>query len=137
MISVYENPGVFFCIMPKNDLGISPAFIIQFLRSLLSPELYDKYRKKGVLYYLLGFCLSFPVSGSLLDGRLDSGLDSRLSGLDSGLDGGLDGSAFSVNGSGPSFTLNMVPTKRTTKINTNRVIARALNTFERSIGDIQ
>jgi hypothetical protein len=22
MISVYENPGVFFCIMPKNDLGV-------------------------------------------------------------------------------------------------------------------
>ena len=71
---------------------------------------------------------------SWLDSGLDSGLDSRL---DSGLDGGLDGSVFSVNGSGPSFTLNIVPTKRTTKINTNRVIARALNTFERSIGDIQ
>jgi hypothetical protein len=94
--------------------------------------LYDKYRRKGVLYYLLGFCLSFPVSGSLLDGELDNRLDS---GLDGGLDVGvLDGVA---NGSGPSFTLNIVPTKRTTKINTNRVIARALNTFERSIGDIQ
>jgi hypothetical protein len=137
MISVYEDPGVFFCIMPKNDLGVYSAFIIQFLRSLLSPELYDKYRRKGVLYYLLGFCLSFPVSGSLLDGELDNRLDSGLDGgLDSGLDVGvLDG--VGLNGSGPSFTLNIVPTKRTTKINTNRVIARALNTFERSIGDIQ
>jgi hypothetical protein len=64
-----------------------------------------------------------------LDNRLDGGLDG---GLDVGV---LDGVA--LNGSGPSFTLNIVPTKRTTKINTNRVIARALNTFERSIGDIQ
>ena len=74
---------------------------------------------------------------------MDGAVDGFLDGADDGEVFSVNDSVFfdgvGVNGSGPSFTLNIVPTKRTAKINTNRVIVRVLNTFERSIsvGDIQ